>query len=221
MGGHAKCVYAVGAQEMNNCIWQITGRTPADFSPDNGLPDNWREQLATRLGYRPRRIGILAELALFGAFDCLDAAKETALPEDAMLQVCSLRGSVSAISQVLEQNREGLPMPFSFLQSQTSQILPALASALNWQGDASVVLARNPMDLAILACHKAGGTGMLLGWVEEETHGRSVWLRLAPCISPSADFVPASSFEEMISPNTHYWRLRQAVIEVAHAPGCK
>jgi hypothetical protein len=207
----------VGAQEMNNLTWQITGRTPAGFSSDNGPPDNWRDQLATRLGHRPRRIGILAELALFGALDCLDAAKETALPGDVVLRVCSLRGSVSALSQVLEQNREGLPMPFSFLQSQTGQILPALAAVLNWQGDAGVVVARNPMDLAMLACHQAGGAGMLLGWVEEAKPGRSAWLRLAPCTSPSAGFISASSFEEMVSPSTHYWRLRQAVIEIATA----
>jgi hypothetical protein len=202
---------------MNNCIWQITGRTATGFSSDSGLPENWREQLAIRLGHRPRRIGILAELALFGALDCLDAAKETALPGDVVLQVCSLRGPVSAITQVLEQNREGLPMPFSFLQSQPSQILPALAAALNWQGNASVVVARNPMDLAILACHQAGSAGMLLGWVEEAKPSRSTWLRLAPCALPTTGFISASSFDEMVAPNTHYWRLRQAAMEIATA----
>jgi hypothetical protein len=205
----------VGAQEMINRTWQITGRTSAGFSSDQKLPDNWREQLSARLGYRPRRIGVLAELALFGALDCLDAAKETALPGDVVLQVCSLRGSTSAISQVLEQNREGLAMPFSFLQSQTSQILPALAAALNWQGDASVVLARNPVDLAMLVCHRAGGAGMLLGWVEEEKPNRSAWLRLAPSASPKSDFVSASGFDKMVAPDTNYWRLRQGVIEIA------
>lgn len=204
---------------MDNCIWQITGRTPADLFSGDGLAENWREQLAARLGYRPRRIGILAELALFGALDCLDAAKEKSLPREVVLQVCSLRGSILAISQVLEQNREGLPMPFSFLQSQASQILPALAAALNWQGDASVVIARNPIDLATLACHQAGSAGMLLGWVEEEKPSRSAWLRLVPCISPSVDFVSASSFDEMVAPNTRYWRLRKAVMEIAPASG--
>jgi len=202
---------------MSSLTWQITGRTSAGFFSDNGPPDNWRDQLATRLGHRPRRIGILAELALFGALDCLDAAKEIAIPQDVVLRVCSLRGSISAISQVLEQNREDLPMPFSFLQSQTSQILPALAAALNWQGDAGIVLARNPMDLAMLACHQAGGAGMLLGWVEEEMPGRSAWLRLVPCIAPNSDFVAASSFDEMVVPNAHYWRLRQGVMEIATA----
>lgn len=214
-GWSRKRVYAVGAQEMNNFTWQITGRTPAGFSSNKELPDNWREQLTARLGYRPRRIGILAELALFGAFECLDAAKETSLPGDVVLQVCSLRGSTSAISQVLEQNREGLAMPFSFLQSQTSQILPALAAALHWQGDASVILARNPIELARLAAHQAGRNGMLLGWVEEAEACLSYWLRLTPCAKPAANFVAAASFEEMVSPDIRFWRLGRAGMEIA------
>lgn len=209
----------MGAQEMNNCIWQITGRTQAGFSSDTGLPDDWRERLVARLGYRPRRIGILAELALFGALDCLDAAKETSLPVDVVLRVCSLRGSMSAISQVLEQNRADLPMPFSFLQSQTSQILPAIAAALHWQGDASVILARNPIELARLAAHQAGRNGMLLGWVEEAQACLSYWLRLTPCTAPAANFVAASSFEEMVAPNIRFWRLGRAGMEIAPAYG--
>ena len=202
---------------MNNLVWQITGRAPADFSSGKWPPENWRGQLAIRLGHRPRRIGILAELALFGALDCLDAAKETTLPSDFVLQLCSLRGSVSAISQVLEQNREGLPMPFTFLQSLSSQLLSALSAELNWKGNASVVLARNPMDLAMLACHQAGGAGMLLGWVEEEMPVRSAWLRLRPCTTPISGFVTATSFGEMVAPDTHYWRLRQGAMEIAPA----
>lgn len=202
---------------MSNFTWQIIGRTPTDFSSDSGPPDNWRELLAARLRYRPRRIGLLAELALFGVLDCLDSAKETALPKDVVLRVCSLRGSISTISQVLQQNREGMCMPFSFLQSQTGQILQALTAALNWKGDAGIVLARNPMELAKLACHQAEGAGMLLGWVEEANPTRSAWLWLAPCILQSAGFVSAASFDEMVSPKTHYWQLRQAVIEIAHS----
>jgi hypothetical protein len=207
----------MNAQEMSSSqTWQIIGRTPAGLSSDAWPPADWRDQLAIRLGHRPRRIGILAELALFGALDCLDAAKEIALPADVTVQVCSLRGSVSAISQALEQNQEGLAMPFSFLQSQTSQILPALAAMLNWQGDASVVLARNPMNLALLACQRSGDVGMLLGWVEETNPLRTAWLRLAPCVLPSSlNFVSAASFDEMIAPGTHYWQLTQAALQVA------
>lgn len=194
---------------MNNFTWEITGRTSAGTTPEN-----WRDQLAIRLGHRPRRIGILAELALYGALDCLDIAQESELPTDALLRLCSMSGPVSAISQVLEQNREGLPLPFSFLQSQTSQILPALAGALNWQGDACVVMARNPMNLAMLASQQAGRSGMLLGWVEEGNPCRSYWIRLAPCTSPPVSFIAASSFEEMSSLSTHYWRLGRTGMEI-------
>lgn len=207
----------MSSPDVNGNVWQIAGRTSHGVVPGNGLPENWRELLAARLGYRPRRIGILAELALFGALDCLDEAKESALPGDVVLQVCSLRGSIPAITQVLEQNREGLPMPFSFLQSQASQLLPALAAALNWQGDASVVMARNPMNLAMLACHQAGGAGMLLGWVEDAEPRRSYWLRLVPCFAPTSGFASASSFEEMVAQNTRFWRLGRTGMEIAPA----
>lgn len=196
-------------REMNHTTWKIAGRTRADI-----LPDDWREQLAVRLGQRPRRIGLLAELALYGALDCLADANETTLPKDDLVRICSLRGPTSAISQVLIQNQQDLPMPFSFLQSQTSQLLPALANALSWQGDAAVILARNAMDLATLAAHQAGNNGMLLGWVEEAEPCQSFWLRLSPCEPPPADFVLASSFEEMISPSTCYWRLGREGMEI-------
>ena len=199
-------------REMNRTTWKITGRTMTDTPPDD-----WRDQLATRLGQRPRRIGILAELALYGALDCLAGANETTLLKDDVLRVCSLRGPTSAISQVLRQNQQGLPMPFSFLQSQTSQLLPALANALNWQGDAAVIVARNAMHLVTLAGHQAGRNGMLLGWVEEEQPCQSFWLRLMPCAATAASFVSASSFEEMISPDTRRWRLGRAGIEISFA----
>ena len=196
--------------EMNHTTWKITGRTLTDTPPEN-----WREQLADRLGQRPRRIGLLAELALYGAINCLASANETTLSKTDVLRVCSLRGPMSAIVQVLKQNQDDLPMPFSFLQSQTSQLLPALASALNWQGDAAVILARNAMHLATLASHQAGRHGMLLGWVEEGQTCQSFWLRLVPCTVSATGFIPAYSFEEMVSPNTRYWRLGQAGIEIA------
>ena len=179
------------------------------------MTTNWRELQVKRLGYRPRRIGILAELALYGALDCLDNAKECNLPNGDLLRICSSCGPVSAISQVIEQMSVDLPMPFSFMQSQTSQLLPALAGALNWQGDASVVIARNPVSLAILACQQAGRSGMLLGWIEEEYPLHSCWIRLVPCSTPLASFIATSSFEEMSSPNTHYWRLGCAGMEIA------
>jgi hypothetical protein len=199
----------VYTQLNESCVWQITGRTGS--AP---LADKWRGLLAARLGQRPRRIGILAELALYGALECLDAAREAVLPQDVVLRVCSLHGPVDAIRQVLEQNREELPMPFSFLQSQTSQLLPALVAALQWQGDAGIVMARDRMQLATLAAQQAGPSGMLLGWVEESPCS-SDWLRLARCDTQPDNFVMAASFEEMISPETRYWRLGRDGMEIA------
>ncbi len=199
---------------MTDFSWKITGRTTADRPPED-----WRNRLAARLGHRPRRIGMLAELALYGALACLDLAKEDGLPKDALLRLSSSCGPASAILNVLEQIREDLPLPFSFLQSQTSQILPAIAGALNWQGDAAVVMALDPMDSAMLACHQAGTGGMLLGWVEEGEFCRSQWIRLVPCVPPATGFIAASSFEELSSANTHYWRLGRSGMEIARSSG--
>jgi len=51
-------------QTHNGVGWKITGRTQP-----GALPADWRAQLATRLGQRPRRMGVLAELALYGALN--------------------------------------------------------------------------------------------------------------------------------------------------------
>lgn len=200
-----------------NLVWKITGRVG---HVDGKPPDNWRDLLATRLGQRPRRIGMLAELALYGALDCLDAADEAILPKDAVLRVCSMHGASAVISQVLEQNQTELPMPFSFLQSQSSQLLPALATALKWQGDAAIVMARDRMSLALLAARQAGPNGMLLGWVEESPCS-SQWLRLARCAIRPENFTAAKSFGEMISSDVGYWRLGEAGIEISLAQDCK
>lgn len=194
---------------LTNTVWQITGRSRGEI-----LSENWREQLATRLGYRPRRIGIFAELALCGALECLHSAGEIALPEEVILRVCSLRGAAQAMGQALEQNRQDLPMPFNFLQSQTSQLLPALAAALDWQGDAAIVVARDPLSIAWLAAQQTGLNGMLLGWVEEAP-SRSDWLRLTHCVAPSANFVAVHSFAQMIAPDIRYWRLGKTGMEIA------
>lgn len=142
------------------------------------LPADWREQLAKRLGQRPRRIGPWAELALYGARLCLDAAQEAALPAGTQLRVASLNGPVSATRAVAEQAGAGLPLPFSFMQSQPSQMLAALSQHLAWQGDARFTLCRDPQALLQLAQAECGPGGLLIGWVEDGQ--RSEWWRLAP-----------------------------------------
>jgi hypothetical protein len=142
------------------------------------LPADWREQLAQRLGARPRRIGEWAELALYGARLCLDAAGEDTLAAGATLRVASLGGPMTATRAVAEQARSSLPLPFSFMQSQPSQLLAALSQTLGWQGDARFVVCRSMQATLRLATLESGPDGALIGWVEEGR--RTEWWRLAP-----------------------------------------
>jgi hypothetical protein len=143
-------------------------------------PADWRDALATRLGARPRRIGVWAEFALYGVWQCLDAAGETTLPADARLRVTSLGGPRDAIRACLTQSRTGLPLPFDFLQSQPALMLAALARGLGWQGDASYLAGRDPSRLMDLARCGAGPGGLLMGQVEVGEGAKSlrgVWSR--------------------------------------------
>ncbi|HEY0635417.1 MAG TPA: hypothetical protein VGE00_08545 [Gammaproteobacteria bacterium] len=179
--------------------WRIAGRTALP-----GVPEQWREQLVSRLGQRPRRLGLLTELALYGALEALAEAGERSLPPDTLVRVSSLRGPVSAITQVLEQLESDLPLPFSFLQSQPSQLLAALASALQWQGDASFMPARDQVAMLTLAARQAGRRGLLVGWVEETEPRASHWLRLVPASAPVAPLRPLTSAAQLRDPQTHW-----------------
>jgi hypothetical protein len=140
------------------------------------LPDGWRDDLARRLGSRPRRIGPWAELALYGARLCLEQAGEATLPAGAALRVASLSGPMDATRTIAEQARSTLPLPFSFMQSQPSQMLAALAQSLGWQGDARFVMSRDVTTTIELAQLEAGPQGLLIGWVEEGR--RTEWWRM-------------------------------------------
>ena len=110
------------------------------MSANDCLPDDWRDQLATLLGTRPRRIGPWAELALFGALRCLATHGLERLAPHAVVRVGSALGPVGALASVGAACEDGLlPMPFDFLQSQPSQMLAALSLHLRWQGDGSFV----------------------------------------------------------------------------------
>jgi hypothetical protein len=146
------------------------------------LPADWREQLVQRLGTRPRRIGGWAELALHGARRCLDAAGEDALPRGTLLRVVGTGGPMVATRAVAEQAAAGLPMPFSFMQSQPSQMLAALSQHLGWQGDARFVLNRDPHATLQLAQLESGAAGVLIGTVDEDR--RTEWWRYAQAPQP-------------------------------------
>ncbi len=136
------------------------------------LAPDWRERLAQRLlargGERPRRIGAWAELALYGALMCLEESGETVLPADASLRVASLSGPLSAARAAVQQGASGLPMPFTFMQIQPSQMLAALGRALAWQGDACCVVSRDRQQVLQLGLRECGAAGLLFGWVEED-----------------------------------------------------
>jgi hypothetical protein len=145
------------------------------------VPPDWHERLLARLETRPRRIGRWAELAIYGARMCLDAAGETTLPPGAMLCVASLRGPVNAtLAAMAERAERGSPMPFTFLQSQPSQMLAALCQHLRWGGDARFMLSRDTPALLRLVQLECGPAGLLLGRVDEGAEPSSQWWRMVP-----------------------------------------
>ncbi|MBI4808306.1 MAG: hypothetical protein HY799_05120 [Nitrosomonadales bacterium] len=161
-------------------------------------PLDWREQLARMLGAKPRRIGNWAELGMYGALSCLADSGEGELPPDALLMLGSQRGTYVSTGQVLEQMRDDLPMPLTFLQTQPSQLLALLAAQMRWRGHAGFVAGGTPQALLQLASAQCGRAGMLLGWVDEMDGGSSLWLRLRPC-EVSGDKPVVASAESMFS----------------------
>lgn len=90
------------------------------------------------------------------------------------------REFLSATRAGIEQCRDGLPMPFIFLQSQPNQMLAALSQHLAWQGDARFIVTRDTQSLLALAQFELGNAGGLIGWVEEDVAGetaRTEWWR--------------------------------------------
>ncbi|KQW55181.1 hypothetical protein [Variovorax sp. Root411] len=146
-------------------------------------PVDWRDDLARRIGRRPRRVGLWTELAMYGARCCLDAAGEAALPAGARIRVASQRGAWGATHAGLTQLDAGLPMPFTFMQSQPALMLAEVGRCLEWQGDASFALCRDEARTLQLAKLGAARDGLLFGIVEEERNGeppRTEWWRLVP-----------------------------------------
>jgi hypothetical protein len=185
----------------------ITGRTVA--APPAA---DWREQLAVMLGERPRRIGVWAELGLYGALRCMETAGEKELPPGALLMLGSRRGTHVPTAQALEQMRDGLPMPFTFLQTQPSQLLAMLAARLRWRGQAVFLASTGVQAMLQLAVAQSGQDGMLIGWVEEEG-ASSYWLRLRPCADAAGGFHAAAA-EAIFSTQISHLSLVNTGVEV-------
>jgi len=180
--------------------WQIIGRSA--LTPP---PENWREALATRLGYKPRRIGLWAELVLYGALCCLEdegAHTSTAtprLPADTLVSLASPQGPKRALHDSLAEAQDGQPLPLGFLQGQGNQALAHLCKALGWRGDARCLTTRDPLDALRLACQSRPEGGLLLGWVSEDAPLSSQWLRLVPVTGQTCAPLPATLAELMAS----------------------
>lgn len=176
-------------------------------------PDDWREQLARMLGFKPRRIGTWAELGLFGALCCMTEAGEKTLPPETQIWLGSSRGTYAATDIVLNQLREDLPMPLAFLQTQPSQLLALLAAQTNWRGHACFVAGAEPQAILRLAASQAGKDGVLLGWLDEIDGGVSKWLRLRPCTDDAGGFVSAPA-GAIFSAQISHLRLGNTGVEV-------
>jgi hypothetical protein len=166
---------------------------------------DWREQLARRLGSRPRRLGRWGELGLYGALECLAADAESTLAEHAALVVSSQHGPALAMHSAMAQAREDLPLPLTFLQTQPSQLLATLSAQLRWCGDARFITHPDPFAVLTLALLMADGHagGMLLGWVDELGTESSLWLRLQPVADPGGTWREASEFATLLQCASH------------------
>jgi hypothetical protein len=153
--------------------WIVTGRCIE--TPPAG---DWREQLAQMLGEKPRRIGLWAELGLYGALRCMADAGEKTLPRDAVLMVASYGGTHVATRAALDQMQDDLPMPLTFLQTQPSQLLALLAARLDFPGNAVFLAGASLAEARPLAEVQAGEGGVLVGWVEDADGGATEWLRI-------------------------------------------
>lgn len=151
----------------------ITGRC-SETPPVEG----WRDRLAQRLGEKPRRVGLWAELGLYGALSCMADANESTLPAGAVLLVASRGGTQGATAAAIEQMKDDLPMPLTFLQTQPSQLLAMLAARLDWQGNAEFLAGASFSELQHLAKLQMGPAGALIGWIDDADGGSTEWLRI-------------------------------------------
>lgn len=179
-------------------------------------PTDWRDHLARMLGAKPRRIGTWAELGLYGALRCMADAGETRLPPDAQIWLVSRRGTYTATDIALDQLRDDLPMPLTFLQTQPSQMLAMLAAQLAWQGHACFLAGAQPHALLRLAAAQAGNGGLLLGWVDEMDGGSTNWLRLRHAVAAEDGFISASA-DELFLPEASHLHITATGLRVRHA----
>ena len=180
---------------------------------------DWREQLASRLGCRPRRLGRWSELGLYGALECLAMNAENALAKNATMVLSSQHGPSMAMRTAMEQSRDNLPLPLTFLQTQPSQLLATLSAQLQWCGDARFITHQDPLAVLSMALTTAGRKvdGLLLGWVDDIETESSLWLRLQPVADPGGLWQQTDDFSVLLQ-YASYMRLVSKQLEVIIAP---
>ncbi|TCS36336.1 hypothetical protein EDC30_107153 [Paucimonas lemoignei] len=141
------------------------------------IEEDWSVQLVTLLGSRPRRLSRWCELGLFGGLSCISKTGQLHLPNDVPIRVYSEYATIHSTHKAIEQASQHLPMPFTFMQTQPSQLFNALGTALGWQGDGYTVagITRKQSETALLRNLKRSA---LLGWVDEEPELISRWIWL-------------------------------------------
>ena len=141
------------------------------------ITESWRADLIAMLGGKPRRLSTWCELGLLGALSCVKTAQPSGLPSEVPIRVYTESGTISATRRALEQNKEHTPMPFTFMQTQPSQLFNALGGALAWNGDGATLSSQNLQQYETFALQEVQQS-VLLAWVEEEPHPISSWIWL-------------------------------------------
>lgn len=168
---------------MPDLFWRIESR-----SSECLYSDDWRQELAILLGYRPRRMSLFAESVMYGALMCLSRVSDFAPSNLSTIRLSSSWGAYTSTRKAVESSINELPLPFTFLQSQMSQALASLVSALKWHGDASIIMTASNTDFMYMSLLQANHRSVLLGCADElldaSANSFNHWLYLVPCSPP-------------------------------------
>lgn len=158
------------------------------------VSEDWRKELIDLLGSKPRRLSPWCELGLWGALSCIAKTGQRSLSDAVAIRLYCELGTIATTRKALEQMQEGLPMPFTFIQTQPGQLFNALGITLGWHGDGLTTSYNEPRrgEASLLqGSHQA----ILLAWVEEQPLARSHWLYLekAQQLAGARDWRPVAS----------------------------
>jgi hypothetical protein len=156
---------------MNDIYFKINASHNAPVS------ESWRTQLTAMMGGKPRRLSTWCELGLFGALSFIKTTSKTFLPGVVPIRVYTESGTISTTWRAIEQNKEHMPMPFTFMQTQPSQLFNALGGALSWNGDGATFSSKNRHEYENFVLRDIQQSSVL-AWVEEDPSPKSAWIWL-------------------------------------------